>query len=216
LDQSAATNAYWESRKNLVYYQVARILTEKLGAGCKSMIDVGSSGCPYLDWFQFIPDRTSLDLLKPYRAEGIVSIKADFLSWEPQRRYDLVTCMQVLEHVPDAAGFARKLLSIGDVVIVSVPYKWPAGECKHHVHDPVDEEKMQKWFGRAPNFSYVCREVDEPIMRLIQVYEPRVRAWRGTNERGLLLSPVKRGHVADKDNRSDLRRAWDQLARLLR
>jgi hypothetical protein len=191
-------------------------LTERLGADRKSLIDVGSAGCPYLDWFEFIPERTSLDLRKPYQAEGVVSIKGDFLAWEPPGRYDLVTCLQVLEHVPDAAGFAQKLLSIGDVVIVSVPYKWPAGRSKHHVHDPVDEAKMQSWFGRAPNFSYVCREVHAPILRLIQVYEPRVQAWQGTDERLRLLSKGPGAGAAVRDDRSEVRRAWDRLARMLR
>ena len=216
MGQGAAGDAYWNSRKNYVYYQVARILTERLGADCKSLIDVGSSGCPYIDWFPFIPERTSLDLRNPYEAEGIVSIKADFLTWEPQRRYDLVTCMQVLEHVPDAAGFAQKLLSIGDIVIVSVPYKWAAGSSKVHVHDPVDEKKMQRWFGRAPNFSYVCQEVQAPIKRLINVYEPRAKAWSGTNERAKLLANDPGAVGSAKHDKSEIRRAWECLMKTLR
>lgn len=237
LSQSAAVNEYWESRKNSVYYQVARILTEQLGVGRRSLIDVGSAGCPYLDWFQSIPERTSLDLNEPYRAEGTVAIKADFLAWEPDRRYDLVTCMQVLEHVPDATGFARKLLSTGDVVIVSVPYKWRAGQCKDHVHDPVDELKMRTWFGRDPNFSYLCREVHAPVERLIQVYESGVSKWRGTNARAKLLAkgsdalaldgknsdrpelgpnPIGRGsQPSAAKGKSENRKAWEILAKQL-
>jgi len=183
-----AQNAYWEKRKDVLYYQVARVLTSHLSKRAKSIIDVGSAGCPYLDWFNHIPNRTSIDLKRPYEAKGVKSITSDFLTWEPDRTYDIVTCFQVLEHVPDAEAFAQKLLKLGKVVVVSVPYKWPKGKTKSHIHDPVDEEKMLSWFHRKPNFEYICREVIAPVDRLIQVYDVMDEPWDATGRRDQLLA----------------------------
>lgn len=184
-------NAYWKQRKDILYYQVVRVLASHIGAKANSIIDVGSAGCPYLDWFDFIPVRTSVDLTRPYRAEGIRSYTCDFIGWPEDRRYDLVTCLQVLEHVSDAHAFAQKLLSIGETIIVSVPYKWPAGKTPSHVQDPVDETKMSNWFGREPNFSYVCRELKAPVERLINVYEQFSGTWSALNRRDMMLMKQK-------------------------
>jgi len=161
---------YWESRRELVYYQIARALVAGFGKNAKSIIDVGSSGCPYLEWFPNFSVRTSLDLRRPFVAPGIQSLTTNFLKWKPDRHYDVAMSLQVLEHVPDAHSFAQKLLSVADTVVVSVPYKWPEGRCKFHVHDPVDEEKMNRWFEREPHFEYVCTEPKGGVQRLIQVY----------------------------------------------
>jgi hypothetical protein len=60
-------------------------------------------------------------------------------------------CLQVLEHIPDAAAFAQRLLARARWhVIISVPYKWAASRSPNHIHDPVDEAKLATWFGRSP------------------------------------------------------------------
>jgi len=174
---------YWEKRKDILYYQAFRILTQNLSQGVTSMIDVGSGACPYLDWFPHVKERTSLDIAQPYVAEGIESIAADFLEWQPERKYQIITCLQVIEHIPRAELFAKKLLSLGGTVIVSVPYKWPAGKTAGHVQDPVDEEKMLQWFKREPNYSYVCREIEADVSRLIHVYERNKDQWRSLKQR---------------------------------
>lgn len=168
---SIEANEYWESRKDSLYYQAVRILTSHLGARAQTLADVGSAGCPYVDWFDWIPERTSIDLRNPYKAHGVRSITADFLKWEPDKVYDVVTCLQVLEHIPDAGAFAQKLLSMSKILIVSVPFKWKPGGNSSHVHDPVDVAKMRSWFQREPNFSYRITEVLTDSPRLIQVYE---------------------------------------------
>ena len=40
--------AYWQARRNLLYYQVVRVVVEGLSEGARSILDVGSGGCPYL------------------------------------------------------------------------------------------------------------------------------------------------------------------------
>lgn len=174
MTEKSTTLSYWEKRKSILYYQVVKIIADHLSQGANSIIDVGSAACPYLDWFDHVPNRSSIDLKKPYVAKGIKSFTGDFLKWEPDRDYDIVTCLQVLEHVPQAGDFAQKLLSIGKVVIVSVPYKWPEDHTASHVHDPVDEDKLRSWFGRTPNYQYICAELMAPLSRIIQVYDGAV------------------------------------------
>ncbi|MEO7221380.1 MAG: hypothetical protein ABIY37_02825 [Devosia sp.] len=179
--------SYWEARKNFLYYQVVRIIATGVASDAKSVLDVGSSGCPYLDWFPGAAHRTSLDLRKPYVAEGIASVTTNYLHWDVDRQYDLVLCLQVLEHVRDAGVFAQKLLASGKIVVASVPYKWSEGSVSSHVHDPVDEAKMRAWFGREPNYSHICTEVNSGARRLICVYDAMPQKWRSLKQRDILL-----------------------------
>lgn len=179
---------YWNRRKDFLYYQVVRILAAGLSEGVGSVLDVGSHGSPYLDWFEDVPVRTSLDLVEPYRAEGITSIVSDYLVWQPDRRYDMVLCLQVLEHVPDARSFARKLLASGRIVIISVPYRWPAGQSRNHVQDPVTMKKIVGWFGRAPNHAQLVVEPSNGKERLVCVFEEHTRPWTS-----LVVREGKRG-----------------------
>lgn len=153
-----ADGTYWKRRQRMVYYQYLDRIVRKVGSKAKSMLDVGSGNAPYLDWFDWIPDRVSIDRAPPYESEHVVGIQADFLTHPFDRKFDLVTCLQVLEHVADAKPFAQHLLSIGRIVLISVPYRWPAGQTPGHVQDPVDLEKLNLWFGRPPNWSQIVRE----------------------------------------------------------
>jgi len=179
-------HAYWEGRQDLLYYQVVRQLVEGFGGDIRSMLDVGSKACPYLDWFPRIQTRVSLDLVEPYAGPRIEAVKADFLHWEPTQTFDLVTCLQVLEHVPRPDLFARKLLAVGKIVIVSVPFDWKPDSVADHLHDPITERDMRRWFGREANFTYVCREVVTRSNRLIQVYERNAAIWTNLGKRSKL------------------------------
>jgi hypothetical protein len=170
------TRLYWKKRRQLMYYRYIQRIVEKLGAEAKSMIDVGSGNCPYLEWFDWIPERVSVDIGVPYSSDHVRGITGDIFQLEFPKRFDLCTCLQVLEHVPDAAAFGRRLLELAQVVIVSVPYKWPntPRPTPGHLHDPVDFEKLTKWMGREANYRIV---VEEPLStspkrrRLIAVYD---------------------------------------------
>jgi hypothetical protein len=208
--------SYWEARKNFVYYQVVRIIATQLAEGAKSVLDVGSAECPNLEWFPDAEQRTSLDLRKPYVASGIKSVKSNYLSWEVDQQYDLVLCLQVLEHVPDAGAFAQKLLASGKIVVASVPYKWHGGGVSTHVHDPVDEAKMLQWFGREPNFSYICTEISTGAKRLICVYDAMPQKWRSLRQRAILMGkPLP--HLRPKsEERAQLRKGRGKKVRLAR
>jgi hypothetical protein len=189
---------YWESRQDLLYYQVVRVLAQGLSKEAASILDVGSALCPYLDWFPHIEERVSVDLKHPYDGPGVVPIRADFLEWQPEHVFDVVTCLQVLEHVPRADLFAKKLLSAGRIVVVSVPYKWRDGTMGSHVHDPVDQQKLRSWFGREPNFEYLCKEVGGGSRRLIQVYERDGVKWRNLKDRARKLKRAAKGRPVEK------------------
>ena len=178
---------YWRSRRDANYLQRVARLVQSVGGDAKSILDVGSNRCPYLDWFEWIPKRVSVDLQAPYSSPSVEGIKADFLSWQANEQFDLCLCLQVLEHVPDAGAFSRKLLATARDVIVSVPYLW-SGSCKYHVHDPVDDAKIAAWFGRDPDISIVVTEAptkDNPrgVRRMICYFKcPTQRDDRGRRD----------------------------------
>lgn len=181
-----AGDKYWMERKDSVYLHVAQQICLKYGRQATSVVDIGSNATPTLEWHRANATRlVSIDLKRPYAGEGVESLRADFYEFEPATRFDLATCFQVLEHVDDPRRFAQKILEVSRVSIVSVPYKWPKGKCKYHRHDPVDEEKMLQWFGKAPLFAYIAKELDG-VRRLIHVYrsgEPGAIAVGGPNPR---------------------------------
>ena len=150
--------SYWENRVNSFYLQHISTLVRFIGRDAKSIIDVGSNGCPYLEWFEWIPRKVSIDLKQPYSSSTTEGIRADFLALEVGEKFDLCLCLQVLEHVPDVERFAHKLLSVSPHVIVSVPYRWPIGKNTSHIQDPVDEAKVESWFGRASDFKMISTE----------------------------------------------------------
>ena len=174
---SGGRGKYWRKRKDSIYLFAARQMCLRCCPAPRSVIDIGSRWTPTLEWHRDSAKRlVSVDLCRPYAAPGVESVVGDFLDYR-DREFDLVTCFQVLEHVADAGAFAKKLLETGRVVVVSVPYRWKKGTCRSHIHDPVDEAKMRRWFGREPDYSYVARELNG-VARLIQVYRrgsPRER-----------------------------------------
>jgi hypothetical protein len=167
-----STQDYWRKRSDMLYYRYIDYMVRAVGVSAKSMIDVGSGNCPYLDWFDWIPERVSVDIRVPYQSASVKPIKGDIFKLDFGKKFDLCSCLQVLEHVPDARRFARRLLELSDLVVISVPYKW-TGTTVGHVHDPVDYEKVSDWMGRQANYKIV---VEEPFQgskhkRLICVYD---------------------------------------------
>lgn len=146
---------YWASRAELAYYQTVRQLLEKMGPR-GSILDVGSWDTPVATWGSF-RRRYTCDLGHSPRLPGVVSHIGDFLTWRPPELMDVVTCLQVLEHLPDgvAQRFGRKLLETGESVIVSVPYLWAPGIEPDHVQDPVDLAKLERLMGQPAQFSSV-------------------------------------------------------------
>jgi hypothetical protein len=82
--------------------------------------------------------------------------------------FDLVFCLQVLEHLDRPGAFLRKLLRTGSVVIVSIPYNWPFDEESDHTNDPIDEAKLLGWAGRRWMKARIVE--DDSRERLIAVF----------------------------------------------
>lgn len=160
--QSNIRKAYWTKRMNMMYYRYVDYMVRVLAADSKSMIDVGSSDVGLIENFNWIPKRDALDIANPYHSENVRGIKRDLFDYNPKEKYDFATCLQVLEHIPNAQKFANKLFQIADRVLISVPYKWKENSEPEHVHDPVDLKKVNDWFGREPDYHII---VEEPLFR---------------------------------------------------
>ena len=167
-----ADGSYWRGRTDLLYYQYLHFMIRCLGPEAHSIIDVGSGNTPYLDWFDWIPKRMSVDIKQPYSSAVVTGIQGDILKLD-LARHDICTCLQVLEHVPDPGPFARRLLELGSLVLVSVPFEWPAGRTLGHVNDPVGMADLEQWFGRKPNYHLRVHEPFQPECgtRLFALYD---------------------------------------------
>jgi len=174
--------SYAEKRKNLSYYKYIRNIIYLLSIGKDSIIDIGSNGVDIISHTE-CKLKISLDRGNPIKKQGVVSIKEDFFEYYTEQHFDIVTCFQVLEHIEDASKFANKLLSIGKIIFISVPYKWKKGYCEWHCQDPVDEHKLDKWFGKKALFMHV---IDT---RLLAIY---------TNDNGdIHLNKINNGDFTD-------------------
>ncbi len=161
---------YWKRRKNLRYYKEVLRLVKQWAGDAKTVIDVGSGNLPLILELGWIPSKTSLDLHRKGHLPGCTNLKADFMAYTPPKPFDLVLCLQVLEHLKYPAAFAEKLLATGRTVIVSVPYRWPKGRSTSHLHDPIDEDTLLGWTKKAWIDQVVVRELNEEE-RLIVVLQ---------------------------------------------
>jgi hypothetical protein len=172
---------YWQGRSDNMYYKYIDYLVRVIGVNSKSIIDVGSGNSPYLEWFSWIEKKVSIDIQAPYGSSTVEAITANILDYNFQEKFDICLCLQVLEHVHDPKPFATRLFDLSDLVIISVPYKWPEGKTKGHINDPVDRAMLEEWTGRKPNYSHI---VQEPLQksskssRLIAIYDINpARVW---------------------------------------
>jgi len=160
-------STYYSTRVSMEYYKHVRRLLE--ASPGDSLIDIGCADTPVATWGDF-EERFALNRDFLPELPGVTGIHADFMAHPLDGPYDTVTCLQVLERIPDPEPFAKKLLSItGRRLIVSVPWGWPEGACKHHCQDPVDDSKMLAWFGKEPVHKAVL--VDSGMARAVWVFK---------------------------------------------
>lgn len=159
-------NRYYESRKEFNYYK--KIIEVLEGLEYESILDVGASRSPILENLGPNVEKVLLDINTIPSLDGIRNIQDNFFTWTPDKHYDIVLCLQVLEHLEDPTTFAQKLFTVArKTVIISVPYRWQKGTCKWHIQDPVTLEKFHKWTGRPPSQQFI---VTDCLPRLICVY----------------------------------------------
>jgi SAM-dependent methyltransferase len=158
---------YWDARRHYRYYRDVVELARRYVPEGGRVLDVGAFAAELLRELNWFDERVALDVRYMMPRPGVETVIADFQQYEPDRRFDLVLCLQVLEHQPSPEHFARKLLDTGRTVIISVPYRWPPNDHSSHLHDPVDEAKLRRWTGLEPVESTI---VDDGKERLIAVY----------------------------------------------
>ena len=120
----------------------------------------------------------------PYKGAGVSGFTADFLTWEAGRRFDIVTCLQVLEHVPAADLFARKLLTMSDIVVVSVPFEWCEGiRAVARARSGDQGEDARAGSGETPTSSTFAAKSFVRRSDSIHVYDTSGQAWASLYER---------------------------------
>lgn len=157
-------DVYWRTRSHLQYYLKAVEFAQKYVPQGESVLDVGGRDCEYLLRMKQFNERLSLDIVSYPSIPGLPRLTVDFMKFEAPHRYDLVTCLQVLEHLQEPVPFCRKLFDVGKTVIISVPYKGPEGLEVEHLQHMLDQAKLKEWTGRDPAESAIVEE------RLIAVY----------------------------------------------
>jgi len=184
------------SRAGLRYYDVALGAAVAFAKCGTSALEVGCVNPAFIEHLKWIPHRTCVSpYFAGYKAlnstpsassddaevdadDGTSYVRADFMNYDVGQRYDVVVCMQVVEHVRDPRAFVRKLLKAGDVVIISVPYKWRdcGAKCSHVSHD-ISLRTMANWSGGLePTQTSIVRERGDGAARLVVVYETTARA----------------------------------------
>ena len=165
-------DGYWESRREFAYYdEVVRLAHRHASAG-GAALDVGAHETKLLRRLDWFARRVVLDVARVEPGDGVEGVVVDFLEFDPHASFDLVLCLQVLEHLEHPEPFARKLLATAPTAIVSVPHRWPTWTTDQHVHDPVDAAKLRRWTGRDPIETSIVADLG--MERLIAVYRDRV------------------------------------------
>ena len=141
--------------------RVKKVLGLLRGVQPESLLDVGSGRgvflFPFLREFPWV-EVTSLDLL-PRRVElmnalrsgGVETLNAlcqDICAWDaPAGSFDVVTLLEVLEHIPDVAAAVRAAVRLARrYVIVTVPSR--PDDNPEHIH-LLTKEKLTELFGDA-------------------------------------------------------------------
>lgn len=142
--------SYWKPREHLEYYAVVRQMFESLGP-LASIADIGSADTPVATWGDF-DQRWTVDHRGRPALPGVRQIVGDWPDCAALLPVcDVVTCLQVLEHVKEPEPFTAALFTAArEAVIISVPWEWPPGRCASHVQDPVGDAKLYEWTHRRP------------------------------------------------------------------
>jgi len=164
------TNKYWEERKELKYYKRVVDLSKKYFETAGSVIDIGSCDSEVLSYLDWIPDRTAIDLRKLPELKNVEKIKADFMKFKFKKNYDAAICLQVLEHVKNPEKFVKKIFSISNITLLSLPYNWnDENKPISHIHHLIDEKKIYSWTKKEPSYFEIVSE-DTGEKRIILVY----------------------------------------------
>jgi len=126
------------------YYKEVRILINSLCQRhqLRSILEVGCGLCDNIKQYP-IEDKTIIDLWYAPKFENVTCIHGNILNYNFDRQFDIVICLQVLEHIPDIENAIKKIFDLAkQYVIISLPYKWIIGKQPGHIHDPITNSKL--------------------------------------------------------------------------
>ncbi len=149
---------YRFKRSDRTLPRVHKVMGFLKGISFESLLDVGSGRgvflLPFMEEFPYI-NVTSIDILDK-RIELLTDLKnggldnlsvkkADLCSCPfPEKSFDVVTLLEVLEHIPDVEAAIRSAVSIArDYIIVTVPSKEDSNP--EHIH-LLTKEKLTEYF----------------------------------------------------------------------
>lgn len=155
---------YWERRKGLEYYKKALEFLLSIQPPPAKVLDVGagiSKGCQYLLPLPLLGYSVAAVEKKEGsdRLPGVEVVFADFMSLKipPPGTFDIIICLQTIEHVQDAEGFVGKMLQMAPKLVLS----WPEDPipCKNHVREFIPAHEVRSWVGRGPIHTAKCRRI---------------------------------------------------------
>lgn len=163
-------NDYANFRKRFRYYNEAYRMSRELYLKEKgSILDVGSKDVTitlemFPDSFEkFMLDKDYPEGFKPER--GITKIEGDIYTIELERRFDLVFCQQVLEHLENPEVAFKRLIDFSNgILVISVPY----GSWHETKWDPINEERVFQWSKMKPELESIV--MDLGVERYIAAY----------------------------------------------
>ena len=150
---------YWKTRTESSFYKSIKSIIRQYCPQdtCTKVLDVGSYSSNMLNELEWLTTRIATDINPTiagnFKDTGITYVAGDFMKKEEfagEKEFDLVLCTQVVEHLSDPASFIRKMMKIGDRVLVSTTFNLPHGVIEGHVQDPIDLDKFVSWFGDDP------------------------------------------------------------------
>jgi len=124
-EDGSVNGRFHEARKGIVTSRINKI--SHVLADRRSIFDIGSgAGTLAMHMQSFTSDIECLELadtlVNESRRLGFTTHQSDFLEFVPNRRFDLVTCYHVLEHVKDLNAFLDKLDEVSsEYVVFEVP-----------------------------------------------------------------------------------------------
>lgn len=156
---------YWQTRKNLRYYQAVR---EMLCGYSGTLADVGCADTPVAQWGKF-EKRVAINNREFPALPGVECLQVDWMACEIEK-VDVITCLQVIEHFETEylRQFVNKLFEKSETTIISVPYMWHEGCNQWHPQDPVSLVKLIELVGREPVRVEVVNDFN--VLRLVALF----------------------------------------------
>jgi hypothetical protein len=165
-DKAEPLKNNWATGTSSGYRQTAARLARTHASAAATAVDIGPCRPSIVELLGWVPSRTVVDLGSLAGIADVRQREEELLRRVPEHKFGLVICLQALDQVPRPGTFLRKLLTVGEIVVVAVTYKGPADPERDH--QPLEEVKLQRWARRRWLESEVV--ADERGPRLVAVF----------------------------------------------